>query len=80
MQKDKSKGNIASSYGPVTCLPLMWKLWLSGIANHIYGNLDQQNLLPEEQRECRKRSRGSNDLLHIDRAVIREFSNGMDRL
>ena len=27
-----------------------------------------------------KKSRGSNDLLHIDRAVIREFSNGIDRL
>ena len=26
LQKDKSKGNIASSYRPITCLPLTWKL------------------------------------------------------
>ena len=29
-------------------------------------------MLPEEQKGCRKRSRGTNDLLYIDRAVIRE--------
>ena len=26
LQKDKSKGNVASNYVPITCLPLMWKL------------------------------------------------------
>ena len=26
LQKDKSKGNVASNYRPITCLPLMWKL------------------------------------------------------
>ena len=25
LQKDKSKGNIASNYRPITCFPLMWK-------------------------------------------------------
>ena len=40
----------------------MWKL-LFVIADQIYGHLDQQKLLPEEQKECRKRSRGTNDLL-----------------
>ena len=32
-------------------------------------------LLPEEQKGCRKRSRGTNDLLYIDRAVIREVKS-----
>ena len=31
-----------------------------------------KDLLPEEQKRCRKRSRGTSDLLYIDRAVIRE--------
>ena len=26
LQKDKSKGNVACYYRPITCLPLMWKL------------------------------------------------------
>ena len=37
--------------------------------------LDQQKLLPEEQRGCRKRSRRTNDLLYIDRTVIREVKS-----
>ena len=31
LQKDKSKGNVASNYRPVTYLPLMWKLLTSVI-------------------------------------------------
>ena len=45
------------------------------IADQIYGHLDQQKLLSEEQKGCRKRSRGTNDLLYIDRAVIREVES-----
>ena len=50
LQKDKSKGDIASNYRPITCLPLVWKLMTGEIADQIYGHLDQKKLLPEEQR------------------------------
>ena len=40
-----------------------------------HGYLDQQKLLPEEQKGYRKRSRGANDLLYIDRAVTREVKS-----
>ena len=53
----------------------MWKLLSGVIADQIYGHLDQQKLLPEEQKGCRKRCRGTNDLLYIDRAVIREVKS-----
>ena len=72
LQKDKSKGNVASNYRPITCLPLMWKLLTGVIADQIYAHLDQEKLLPEEQKGCRKGSRGTNDLLYIDRGVIKE--------
>ena len=71
LQKDKSKGSVASNYRPITCLPLMWKLLTGVIADQIYALLDQEKLLPEEQKGCRKGSRGTNDLLYIDRAVIK---------
>ena len=58
LQKDKSKGNIASNYRPIICLPLMWKLLSGVIEDRIYGCLDKQKLLPEEQKGCRKISRG----------------------
>ena len=72
LQKDKSKGNVASNYRPITCLPLMWKLLTGVIADQIYAHLDQEKFLPEEQKGCRNGSRGTNDLLYIDRAVIKE--------
>ena len=75
LQKDKSKGNTVSNYRPITCLPLMWPLLLVVLVDQIYGHLDQQKLLPEEQNGCRKISRGTNDLLYIDRVVIREVKS-----
>ena len=45
------------------------------IEDQIYWHLDQQKLLPEEQKGCMKRSRENNDLLCIDRAVIREVKS-----
>ena len=35
LQKDKSKGNVASDYRPITCFPLMWKLLTRVIADQI---------------------------------------------
>ena len=42
------------------------------ISDQIYARLDQEKLLPEEQKGCKKGSRGTNDLFYIDRAVIKE--------
>ena len=72
LQKDKSKGNVASNYRPITCLPLMWKLLTGVIAYQIYAHSDQEKLLPEEKKWCRKGSSGTNNLLYIDRVVIKE--------
>ena len=66
---------IASGFTPVPCLSLMWKLLTGVIADQIYAHLDQEKLLPEEQRGCRKGSRGTNDSLYIDRAVIKEVKS-----
>ena len=62
LEKDKSKGNVASNYRTITSLPLMWKLLTSVIADQVYAHLDQEKLLPEEQKGCRKGSRGTKDL------------------
>ena len=75
MQKDKSKGNISSNDRRITCLLLMCKLLSGVIADQIDRHLDQQKMLPEEQKRCRTRSRGTNDLIYIDRAVIREVKS-----
>ena len=48
----------------------MWRLLTRVIADQIYAYLHHKKLLPEEQKGCRKGSRGTNDLLYIDKAVI----------
>ena len=58
----------------------MWKLLTGVIADQIYAYLDQERLLPEEQKGCREGSRGSNDLLYIDRAVIKEVKSRNNNL
>ena len=45
------------------------------ITDQTYAHLDQEELLPEEQKGCRKGSRGTNDLLYIDRAVTKEVKS-----
>ena len=47
----------------------MRKLLTGIIVDQIYAHLDEEKLLPEQQKEYRKGSRGTNDLLYIDRAV-----------
>lgn len=71
IMKDKTKGNAVTNYRPITCLALMWKLFTSMISEEIYKHLDDNDLLPEEQKGCRKKSRGTKDQLLIDRAVIK---------
>ena len=75
LENDKSKSNVASNHRPITSLSLMWKLLTGVIADQIYAYLDQEKLLPEEQKGCRKSSRGTNDLLYTDRAVIKEVKS-----
>ena len=72
IQKDSAKGTVASNYRPIACLPLMWKLLTGIFAEKIYDHLMVNNLLPDEQKGCRKRSRGTKDQLLIDKLVLRE--------
>ena len=72
IQKEKSKGNVASNYRPITCLPLVWKLMTGIVADEIYRHLDESDVLSEEQKSCRRKMRGTNDLLYIDNMIFRE--------
>ena len=54
LQKDKSKGNIASNYRPITCVLLMWKLLSGVIADWIYGHLDQKICYQKNRKDAGK--------------------------
>ena len=51
-----SKGTVLGNYRPIACLPLMWKLLTSKFSEAMYGHLSCQELLPNEQKGCRKNS------------------------
>ena len=68
--EDKSKVNKMSNYKLITCLPFMWKLLRGIAADEIYNHLEVNDLLPEEQKGCRRNSSGTNDQLLIDKTVM----------
>ena len=58
-------------YRPITCLPLMWKLFTGIMSDEIYKHLETNKALPEEQKGCRRNSRGTKDQLLIDKMVMK---------
>ena len=50
IQKDPEKGNAANNYRPIACLPLMWKLLTTILAEKVYAHLSEKNVLPDEQK------------------------------
>ena len=71
-QKDAQKGNTGDNYGPIACLPLMWKLLTGVIAEETYNYLERGKILPEEQKGCRRGSRGIKNILLIDKTVLKD--------
>ena len=71
-QKDQAKRNAVDNFRPITCLPLMWKLLTGIISEDMYCFMENENLFPEEQKGCRKRSRGTKDQLLIDKTILKD--------
>ena len=63
IQKDPAKGAHASNYRSITCLPMMWKLLTGIMGENLYHHLERNGLLTDEQKGCRKGSRGTRDQL-----------------
>ena len=75
IQKDSSKGNASNNYRPITCLSMMWKILTSHIRKKIYYSLISRGLFPNEQKGCRKGSRGTAELIYIDQHILNESKN-----
>ena len=69
--KGKGKGNEVSNYRSITCLPLMWKLITGIVTDEIYNHQEENYLLPEEQKGCRRNSSGTKDQFLIEKAVMK---------
>ena len=71
VQKDPNKGNAATNYRPITCLPIMWKLLTGIISERLYIYLEDTNTIPHQQKGCRRKCRGTKDQLLIDKMIMK---------
>ena len=70
--KDVRRGSVADNFRPISCLPLMWKLLTGVIADSLYEFLEYNEMLPFEQKGCKRGSRGTKDQLLIDKLVLKD--------
>ena len=56
-QMDVAKGNYFENFRPIACLLLMWQLLTGIVSENIYFFMENDDLFPEEQKGCRRRSR-----------------------
>ena len=75
IHKDPSKGTAPKNYRLRTCLPMMWKILTAQIREEIYYSLISRRLFPDEQKGCRKGSKGTVELLYIDQHIVNETKN-----
>ena len=71
-QKDRTKGNAVDNYRPISCLPLIWKLLTGIISEHLCRFLEEEKILPKEQKGCKTNSRGTTVQLLSEKAVLRD--------
>ena len=71
VMKDPLKGADVGNYRPIACLNLIWKLLTGVFSENTYAYLDENKLLPIEQKGCRKKCQGTKDHLAIDKCILK---------
>ena len=67
--------NNPKNYRPITCLPTSYNVLTSINAERTYRHLEENNLMPVEQKGCRKGSYGCKDQLLISKMTLEECQN-----
>ena len=60
------------NYRPITCLPTMYKILTSVITERTYRFLHENQILPTEQKGCKRGSYGCKEQLLINKMVIED--------
>ena len=72
LPKDKDT-TAPKNYRPITCLLTIYKILTSTTSNRIYDHLQKKNnIMPEEQKGCRKGSRECKDQLLISKMLMEQ--------
>ena len=78
--KDKMRGTDAANYRPIACLNLLWKVLTGIFAEKAYKHLDDNSLLTDEQKGCKKNTRGTKDHLILDKEMLRNCRRRLTNL
>ena len=65
-----SKTNIPKNYRPIIYLSALYKILTSIVTERTYIFLDANNILPSEQKGCKKRSCDCKDQLLINKMLL----------
>ena len=69
--KQGCKGRV-DQYRPITCLNTSYKLFTTVLTTILQQHLEENNIMPVEQKALRKGRRGCLDALMLDSMIIRE--------
>ena len=72
LMKNKEKGTIPSNCRPITYLSTTFKQMTAIIAaKSMLNHLENNGLIPDDQKGNRRKSRGTKDQLLIDKMILR---------
>ena len=70
VMKDSKKGTEVGNYRPIACLNLISKLLTGIISDKTYDHLEENKLLPEEQKGSKRKCQGTKDQFAIDKRIL----------
>ncbi|XP_067129392.1 uncharacterized protein [Centruroides vittatus] len=68
------------NWRPIACLPSMYKLLTAILADVLYGCCHENGIIAEEQRGCRRRTRGCKDHLMVNKAILEDAHQSQKNL
>ncbi|XP_028158192.1 uncharacterized protein LOC114351251 [Ostrinia furnacalis] len=70
--KDSTDTTNPAKYRPITCLQTIYKILNSCLTNVMYEHIENNQILAEQQKGCRKFSQGCKEQLIIDSVILRQ--------
>ena len=71
--KGEYRCKVVDNYRPITHLPVLWKVLTGIIGDEMYRHMEDQAIFPDEQKGCKRKSRGTKDQLMIDKTILKNF-------
>ena len=61
-----------TKYRPITCLPTLYKILTSCIAEKVYKYCEENGIMTEQQKGCKKNAQGCKEQLLIDSVILEQ--------